>query len=96
MKNQFDSGLMSIEIDGSTVRYSYNSDSDAEYEIRGVSAGDLSRLRVTNKSSRYSTSESVQWLTHEYKDSHYRAGTNEKVAPASTKKRKLTRTPWSE
>jgi hypothetical protein len=73
MQPAFDSRLMDVEIVGSTVKYTYRADRKRSYEIRGVTDLDLARLRQTIGNERYSTSATIQLLSHRYKTSHYYA-----------------------
>jgi hypothetical protein len=70
--DQFDSRLMIIEVRGSTIRYAYRG-SDRSYELRNVAALDIAQLRRTHQSVVYSSSATVQLLTHRYRDAHYHA-----------------------
>ena len=95
MSNTFDSTIMFITINGSTIRYAYRKHPADEYEIRGVSFIDLAQLRGTiGKGPSQSSSATVQYLTQLYKASHYRAdGTPAK--PARQKRATLLpRTPY--
>jgi len=96
MHNAFDSNVMSITINGSTIRYAYRDRPSAEYEIRGVSGLDLARLRSTiGKVDPISSSATVQYLTHVYKGSHFDAN-GKSVKPArQSAKSLLPRTPYS-
>ena len=69
----FDSKLMVIEVVGSTIRYAYRDDLSRAYEIRSVSSWDLAKLRQTIGDKRYSSSATVQLLTHTYSSSHFHA-----------------------
>ena len=73
MRDVFDSRLMHVEIAGSAIRYTFRREKTRSYEIRGVSDIDLARLRRTIGDERYSTSATIQLLTHRYKASHYYA-----------------------
>jgi hypothetical protein len=86
----FDSKVMVIEVEGSTIRYAYRDDLRRQYEIRGVSPLDLAQLRSTaGKAKPISSSATVQYLTHVYKDSHYHAADGSRAKPCRTPKAKL-------
>jgi hypothetical protein len=69
----FDSRLMDITIVGNVIKYTYRADANRSYEIRDVSDLDLARLRKTIGNERYSSSATVQLLTHRYPESHFYA-----------------------
>jgi hypothetical protein len=70
---QFDSRLMEIQIVGSTIRYTFLVNRQRSFEIRNVTDLDLARLRRTIRNDRFSSSATVQLLTHRYKESHFTA-----------------------
>ena len=76
MGERVESGLMVIEIMGNDVHYTFKPTGKA-YEIRRVSARDLSMLRLAGRDPAFKASKTVQVLTHLYKDSHYFADTGE-------------------
>ena len=81
MGERVESGLMVIEIMGNDVHYTFKPTGKA-YEIRRVSARDLSMLRLAGRDPAFKASKTVQVLTHLYKDSHYFADTGEPAPPA--------------
>lgn len=61
------STIMDIRIDGASVWYAFFEHPRRWYEIRSVSSSHIAGLRVTPGHLRYSSSATVQWLTHRYK-----------------------------
>lgn len=89
-----DSQLMQIVIVGSTVRYAYRTTPARSYEIRAVSDLDLARLRRTAHCRQYSSSATVQLLTHRYRDSHFRSDGTPAEPCCISEAQLLPRTPF--
>lgn len=88
------SNVMLIEIEGSTIRYSFLRPDSKTYEIRGVGMTDLARLRSASGDDSVSASATVEYLTHIYKDSHFDAA-GEPAPPSREKMASLRRkTPY--
>lgn len=94
VNDEFDSNLMRIEIRGATVLYAYKGEPRNVYKIRDVNLFDLSKLKQTNRNDNYSSSATVQYLTHLYPGSHF--GPDGEVAPPASQsmKRLLKLTPY--
>lgn len=93
MNDEFDSALMAIEIRGNTVAYQYRGKTPV-YEIREVRLNDLAKLRLTNRSDLFSSSATVQYLTHVYAGSHYLPSGQKPKPPRSTMAELLPKTPY--
>ena len=82
LTDQFQSTQMLIAVSGSTVHYAYRRSGKA-YRIAQVKPEHIARLNQTKNSDRWSSSATVQLLTHWYADSHFYASGDEtgEVAP---------------
>jgi hypothetical protein len=94
MVDEFDSNIMRIEIRGQTVFYAYKDAPSIIYKICDVNLFDLSKLKQTHRNATFSSSATVQYLTHLYAGSHF--GPDGTTAPpaSQSKKRLLKLTPY--